>query len=299
MNDAPAKPDVVTYDEANLTEAVLARIGEKTDPRFRAVMQSLVRHLHGFVRETRLTQAEWEQAIGFITRVGKMCDDRRQEVILLSDTLGVSMLVDALAHAGDARATPSTVLGPFHRDGAPRLGNGADLAAGFPGEKLLVDVAVTDLEGRPLPGAAIDVWQASAQGAYDSQMGRDLLPDKHEHALRGTFHADAQGRVHFRTVMPSSYPVPTDGPVGAMLAAMGRHAMRPAHIHFWLRAPGHRPLITHVFVAGDPYLDQDAVFGVKAALVVACAKGTDGVRRMAYSFALAPLQQGPPQGQGK
>lgn len=288
MNDAPTRDTVVTYDAANLTEAVLARIAPGTDPRFHAIMQSLVRHLHGFVRETRLTQTEWERAIGFITSVGKMCDDKRQEVILLSDTLGVSMLVDALAHAGDARATPSTVLGPFHREGAPRLANGADLAAGFPGEKLGVDVTVTDLEGRPLAGTAIDVWQASAQGAYDSQMGRDVLPDENEHALRATFETDVQGRVHFLTVVPSSYPVPTDGPVGAMLAAMGRHAMRPAHIHFWLRAPGHRPLITHVFVAGDPYLDQDAVFGVKAALVADCAAGADGVRRMAYRFVLAP-----------
>lgn len=288
MNDAPAQRDIVSYDAANLTEAVLAGIGPETDPRLRAIMQSLVRHLHGFVLETRLTQAEWQQAIGFITSVGKMCDDRRQEVILLSDTLGVSMLVDALAHAGDARATPSTVLGPFHRQGAPPLANGADLAAGFQGERLLVDVTVTDLEGRALPQAEIDVWQASAQGAYDSQMGRDVLPDENEHALRGTFATDAAGRVHFATVLPSSYPVPTDGPVGAMLAAMGRHAMRPAHIHFWLRAKGHRPLVTHLFVAGDPYLDQDAVFGVKAALVVACAKGADGVRRMAYRFVLAP-----------
>lgn len=288
MNDAPAKRDVVTYDAANLTASVLARIGPHTDPRFRAVMHSLVCHLHDFVRETRLTPAEWETAIGFITKLGQTSDDKRQEVILLSDTLGVSMLVDALAHAGRAGATPSTVLGPFHREGAPRLANGADLAAGFPGEKLLVEISVTDLAGGAVADAEIDVWQASAQGAYDSQMARDVLPDANGHALRATFTTDADGRVQFSTVVPSSYPVPTDGPVGAMLAGMGRHAMRPAHIHCWLRAKAFRPLVTHLFVAGDPYLDEDAVFGVKAALVVDCPRGADGVRRMSYRFVLAP-----------
>lgn len=278
----------ITYTEANLTEAVLARIAPDAEPRFRELMHSLVRHLHGFVIETRLTPAEWQAAIGFLTAVGQKCDAARQETILLSDTLGVSMLVDALAHAADARATPSTVLGPFHREGAPRLPNGADIAAGFPGEALLVEAEVTDLEGRPLAGAEVDVWQASAQGAYDSQMDKATLPEGDEHALRATFTTDAAGRIEFRTVLPASYPVPTDGPVGAMLRAMGRHAMRPAHIHFWLRAPGHRELVTHVFVAGDPYLDQDAVFGVKAALVADCAAGADGVRRLAYRFAIQP-----------
>ncbi len=271
------------FDETTITAAVLARFAATPDPRLRQVMQALVRHLHGFVREVEPTMAEWEAAIAFLTATGQMCDDKRQEFILLSDTLGVSMLVDAINNRLPAGATPSTVLGPFHVQGAAEKPLGATLAAGAAGEPMRVEGRVTSADGTPLPGAELDIWHSDADGLYDVQHGGE--PPE----LRARFRTDAEGRFHFTTIAPTAYPVPTDGPVGAMLEATGRHPMRPAHVHFLVSAPGHRTLVTHVFAAGDPYLDSDAVFGVKDALVREWVRDADGLRALRYDFALAPL----------
>jgi hydroxyquinol 1,2-dioxygenase len=249
--------------EQELTDLVLAKIAAAPDQRFRTVMLSLVAHLHAFVREVGLTQQEWRTAIDFLTATGQKCDDKRQEFILLSDTLGVSMLVDAVNHREQQGATESTVLGPFYVEGAPALPLGADIAAGEPGTPTFVSGRVTDVRGTPIAEAALDVWQTDDDGFYDVQR-----PEKGDSRLRGRFSTDRDGRYRFRTVKPVSYPVPTDGPVGAMLDRLGRHPYRPAHLHVMASAPGYAPVATHVFVAGDPYIDSDAVFGVKPSLIV-------------------------------
>jgi hydroxyquinol 1,2-dioxygenase len=249
--------------ETHLTEAVLARLAGTNDARFKQVMSSLIRHLHSFVREVELSEAEWFAGIQFLTAVGQKCDERRQEFILLSDTLGVSMLVDMINHRTPAGATESTVLGPFYVPDAPELPNGTNLAVNLPGDPALFSGRVLTVDGKPIAGAQLDVWHADAEGFYDVQR-----PNLNEMRLRGKFRTDAQGRFWFWTVKPTEYPVPTDGPVGQMLLKMGRHAYRPAHIHTIVSAPGYEPVTTHVFVAGDRYLDSDAVFGVKDSLVV-------------------------------
>ena len=247
--------------EANMTDAVLAELKEG-DARFKRVMTSLITHLHGFVRDVELTEAEWLEAIKFLTATGHMCDDKRQEFILLSDTLGVSMLVDAINHRKPAGATESTVFGPFYVSGAPELPSGANIAEGVPGEPAFFSGRVTDPAGKPIAGATLDIWGVDGEGWYDVQ-----LPDLEKMRVRGKIKTDAQGRYAFRTVKPVSYAIPTDGPVGRLLQKMGRHPNRPAHVHFMLSAPGFKTVITHVFVAGDPYLDSDAVFGVKNSLI--------------------------------
>jgi hydroxyquinol 1,2-dioxygenase len=249
--------------EQELTELVLSKIAAAPDARFREVMLALVAHLHAFVREVGLSQEEWRTAIDFLTATGQKCDAKRQEFILLSDTLGVSMLVDAVNHRQHRGATESTVLGPFHVEGAPLMPLGADIAAGEPGTPTFLSGQVTDVRGRPLAGALLDVWQTDNDGFYDVQR-----PEKGDLRLRGRFVADQDGRYRFRTVKPVSYPVPTDGPVGAMLNRLGRHPYRPAHLHMIASAPGYAAVATHVFVAGDPYIDSDAVFGVKSSLIV-------------------------------
>ena len=276
----------VTYTDANLTEAVLARIRSDADPRMAEVMTALIRHLHDFVREVKLTPAEWSEGVKFVTELGRWCDDKRQEVILLSDVLGVTMLVDAITHATQENVTETTVLGPFHRENPPVLANGAEIAPGMPGEPLEVAVTIADAQGNPIEGAQVDAWHASPEGQYDSQIGTG-----EEHSMRGRFRSDAQGLVRFRTIAPASYPVPHDGPAGRVLAAMGRGPMRPAHIHFWIKAPGHRDLITHIFSDGDPHLHDDAVFGVKASLIrdleEARRKGEAEHLKLTYAFRLA------------
>jgi hydroxyquinol 1,2-dioxygenase len=261
-------------DEHNITEAVVARLADCKDVRLKQVMASLVRHLHGFVREVRLSEAEWAQAIAFLTATGQQCDDRRQEFILLSDVLGVSMLTVAMNQSRPAGATEATVFGPFHVDDAPRCDHGADIAPGAPGEPLEVDIDVVDLQGRPIAGAEVDTWQADDDGLYDVQ--RPELGATRR--ARGVFYTDAQGKVRFRSVLPTAYPVPTDGPVGQLLLATGRHPWRPAHIHFRIRAPGHATLITHLFRAGDPYLDSDVVFGVRSSLIADFERHAEGGR---------------------
>lgn len=249
-------------DEHTITNAVAARFSNTPDPRLKEMVQSLVRHLHGFVRETEPTFEEWQTAIDFLTRTGHMCSNVRQEFILLSDVLGVSMLVDAINHRQPAGATETTVLGPFHVANMPVSAHGADIASGLPGERLLVEGQVTSTEGEPVSAAVVEVWSADEDGLYDVQR-----TDLDGPALRATFHTDHVGRFHFWTVTPSPYPIPADGPVGELLNATARHPYRPAHIHFMITAPGFQRLVTHIFVDGSPYLDSDAVFGVKASLI--------------------------------
>ncbi|WID99864.1 intradiol ring-cleavage dioxygenase (plasmid) [Bosea vestrisii] len=251
------------FDEFTITDAVLDRVGNATDPRIREISEALVRHLHAFVREIQPTQEEWQKGIEFLTRTGHICDDKRQEFILLSDTLGVSMLVDAINHRLPEGATETTVLGPFYVQEPPERALGADISEGMKGEPLFVSGSVSGSDGKPLVNAAVDVWHSDDDGYYDVQQ-LDALGGL---AMRARFRTDAQGRFHFWTIKPAAYPIPHDGPVGQMLAAQGRHPWRPAHVHFMIDAPGHECLVTHVFVAGDQYLDSDVVFGVKDSLI--------------------------------
>ena len=272
------------FDETSITDAVLERLAATPDPRMRQVAQSLVRHLHAFVRDVEPSFEEWQTAIGFLTRVGQMCDDKRQEFSLLSDTLGVSMLVDAINHRLPEGATPTTVLGPFYVENAPELPLGAEVAQAMKGERLHVSGQVTSAGGAPIAGALVDIWHSDEDGFYDVQR-----PAEENASLRARFRTDAEGRFHFWTLLPTSYPVPDDGPVGDLLRATGRHPMRPAHVHFMIAAPGHETLVTHVFVAGDEYLDSDAVFGVKQALIAEFPKAPEGHRVLKYDFALKAL----------
>lgn len=252
------------FDDKKLTEAVRERFAAAPDPRVRAVLGKVITHLHAFVRDADLTFDEWRTGIDFLTRTGHMSGATRQEFILLSDVLGVSMLVDALNHRERGGATDTTVLGPFYVGEHRVAPHGSDLAGDVPGERIFVDGSVSDAAGRPLAGAEIDVWHAGNDGLYDSQRPGYTLETP---SLRARFLSGADGRFYFRTIVPHSYPVPTDGPVGELLRAGGRHAMRPAHIHFVLRAPGFDELVTHVFIDGDSYLQSDAVFGVKPSLI--------------------------------
>jgi hydroxyquinol 1,2-dioxygenase len=249
--------------EDDITTEVLARFAATPDPRLRRIMLALIEHLHAFVKEVELTEAEWFQAIEILTEAGKMCSDKRQEFILFSDTLGVSMVVDLIGHRKPEGATESTVFGPFHRLGAPDMPPGGNIAhrdtAGTP---TLVSGRVLDLQGKPIAGAVLDVWQTQSNGLYDAQ---DNNPD--ELHMRGKFRTDGDGRYLIRTVRPVNYPIPSDGPVGAMLKATGRHPWRPAHIHFVVMADGYEAVTTHIFDRTDEYLESDAVFAVKDSLI--------------------------------
>jgi hydroxyquinol 1,2-dioxygenase len=251
------------FDENSITQAVLDRVAQASDPRTRQIGLALVRHLHALVKEVEPSMAEWEAAIGFLTRTGQMCDDTRQEFILLSDTLGVSMLVDAINHRDADGATDTTVLGPFYVQDPAVFPLGSNISDGIKGEPLFVSGTVASADGTPLAGAAVDVWHSDADGYYDVQQMDELGGL----AMRARLLADAQGRFHFWTIRPAAYPIPHDGPVGEMLAAQARHPYRPAHVHFMIHADGHDTLVTHVFVAGDRYLDSDVVFGVKDSLI--------------------------------
>jgi hydroxyquinol 1,2-dioxygenase len=249
--------------EDDITAEVLARFSETPDPRLREITLSLIKHLHSFVKEVQLTEAEWFQAIEILTEAGKMCSDKRQEFILFSDTLGVSMVVDLLDHRKPDGATESTVFGPFHRLGAPEMPPGGNIAhRDRSGTPTLVTGQVLDMEGKPIAGAVLDIWQAQTNGLYDSQ-DKDL-DGLH---MRGKFRTDSGGRYLIRTVVPVHYPIPSDGPVGRMLKATGRHPWRPAHIHFVVSAEGYEPVTTHIFDRTDPYLQTDAVFAVKDSLI--------------------------------
>jgi protocatechuate 3,4-dioxygenase beta subunit len=260
--------------EDDITAEALQRFAGTQDPRLRQIILGLIRHLHDFVKEVELTEAEWFQAIGILTEAGRMCSDKRQEFILFSDTLGVSMVVDLLSHRKPDGATESTVFGPFHRLGAPELPAGGNIAhLDKKGTPTLVSGRVLDLDGKPIAGALLDVWQAQSSGLYDSQ--DESLSELH---MRGKFRTDAEGRYLVRTVRPVHYPIPSDGPVGRMLRATGRHPWRPAHIHFVVSAEGYEPVTTHIFDRTDEYLESDAVFAVKDSLICdfACHEKADG-----------------------
>jgi hydroxyquinol 1,2-dioxygenase len=276
------------------TQTVLASLQNAPDARLREILLSLVRLLHDFVEEVGLTEAEWAQGIHFLTRAGQICTDKRQELILLSDTLGVSMLVDAINHPSSGGCTENTVFGPFHVEGSPERPFGADIRGGLAGELTHVLGRVLSTGGRPLADATIEVWQVRPDMLYDVQD-----PETPGMQLRATFRTGIDGAYSFWTLKPVSYPIPCDGPAGELLKASGRHPWRPAHIHFRIRAPGHRAVVTHLFVAGDEYLRSDAVFGVKDSLVVefrerqAAAKNapadvTTGHLEVEYDFVLTP-----------
>ena len=249
--------------EDTLTEAVVARLEGVRDARFKQLMTSLIRHVHAFAREVRLTEEEWFEAIKFLTAVGQKCDEKRQEYILLSDVLGLSMMTVAITHPAEPGATEATVLGPFFAHGAPEVEYGGDMTANatLKGEPTWCTGRVLSVDGKPIPDATLDIWQAKADGVYDVQDPGAPFE------LRGRARTNREGRFAFRTYKPAFYSIPTDGPVGVLMEAMKRHPMRPAHMHAIVGAQGHQPVITHVFVEGDPYLDSDAVFAVKDSLI--------------------------------
>jgi hydroxyquinol 1,2-dioxygenase len=248
--------------EDNITDLAVDRWATAQDPRTAEVLSALVRHLHDFAREVRLTEPEWMDGIQWLTRTGQISDQKRQEFILASDVLGLSMLVVQMNHRFDDRATPATVLGPFFIEGSPELDYGADMSVGVEGEPLYVHGVVRDLDGNPVPGALLDVWQADPQGAYEAQLEVD------EARLRGRFRSRDDGTYCVRTVAPMGYEIPMDGPVGDLISRTAISEYRPAHVHFLVNAPGFEPLVTHLFQEGAPYLDTDVVFGTKQPLVV-------------------------------
>ncbi|MFQ8430662.1 intradiol ring-cleavage dioxygenase [Amaricoccus sp. W119] len=251
------------FTEEGSVEAVNARMGQNVSPRLATVMASLVKHLHAFAKEVELTQAEWDYGIDFLTRTGQICSGERQEFILLSDTLGLSMLVDAINNRRPTGATENTVFGPFHVEDAPIREHGATISLDGKGESCLFEGRVTDLDGQPIEGATVDVWSDNADGFYDVQQP-GIQPKWNN---RGRFVTGPDGRYSFVGIKPVSYPIPDDGPVGQMLGHLGRHPYRPAHMHYLVTAPGFQKIVTHTFVGEDPYLESDTVFGVKQTLV--------------------------------
>lgn len=280
--------------DEDLTRAVLASFDDSGSERFREIVQSLVKHLHAFVKNVELTEDEWFRGIDFLTRTGHITDDRRQEFVLLSDVLGVSMLVIGINNRKSAEATESTVFGPFFVEDSPRYANGDDIANGAPGEPCFMQGRVLSVGGEPIPDARIEVWQADDEGFYDVQ-----YDDLSEARGRGHLYSDEEGRYYFWSVRPEAYPIPDDGPVGELLGAGNRSPMRPAHVHFMVKAPGYETLITHVFDEEDRHLDSDAVFGVKESLITSFERhepgaASDGTNMdvpfytMNYDIVLAP-----------
>jgi hydroxyquinol 1,2-dioxygenase len=257
--------------EADITARVLASFAAGEDERLKAVMGSLVTHLHAFMREARVTEAEWRQAIAFLTEAGEITDDKRQEFVLASDVLGASMQMITINNEAFANATEATVLGPFFVDGAPLIENGADISFGAGGEPCWVEGTVIDTDGQPVPGARLEVWEADDDGFYDVQKdGGERL------SARAHLFSDELGAFRFWGLTPTPYPIPHDGPVGRLLGAAGRSPYRAPHLHFLVSALGRRTLITHIFVAGDPLLDSDAVFGVRDSLIRDFARQAPG-----------------------
>lgn len=272
--------------EENVTEAVISQLSNCKDPRLQEVMTSLVKHLHGWVREIQPTEEEWLKGIEFLTATGQKCTEERQEFILLSDTLGVSILVDAINHRAPKGATESSVLGPFYVEDAPmETGEDVDLVRNeLGGEPLLFTGKVTGPDGAPIEGAVLDIWQTAGNGLYSNQ---EETQDKYN--MRGRIKTDKDGNYRFRTCRPRAYEIPTDGPVGAMVKSVGRHCYRPAHVHFIVTAEGYEPVTTMIFADDDPYIDSDVVFAVKNSLVVKMDKAADGnVYTAEYDFGLKP-----------
>ena len=270
-------------NQDTITQSVIARFADTPDPRLKQIMISLVQHLHAFARDVKLTEAEWFRGIDFLTRVGHITDDKRQEFILLSDVLGLSMLTVAMNNQKPAGCTEATVFGPFHVEGAPEVELGGDVANGAKGTPCLVRGTVRGLDGEPVPGARLDVWQSDDDGLYDVQ--HEGLAQAQ---ARGIVTADGEGRFHFRSIVAVPYAIPHDGPVGEMLAATRRHPWRPAHLHFMVMAPGYETLITHVFRSDSEYLDSDAVFGVRESLVCDWVLQEDGSYLLDFDFVLNP-----------
>lgn len=269
-----------------LTQAVLDSFSPSTEPRLREILQVVTTHLHSAIRELQLTPGELNAAIDFLTDVGHKCDDTRQEMVLLSDVLGISMLVETLNDSDDEHVTEATVLGPFHMTESPRrdLGDKINLLQG--GDPAYISGRVTDPNGTPIMGAEVDVWQCNEEGFYDVQQP-DVQPAGNG---RGIFATDADGNFRFRSIVPNHYPIPDDGPVGKLLGLTGRHPYRPAHIHFMVNAPGFRELTTHIFVADSPYIDSDTVFAVRGSLVVPFTAVDDAGRASEIGL-VAPFHQ--------
>jgi len=272
-------------NQDNITQAVIASFAEGGSPRLKQIMTSLVQHLHAFARDVKLTEEEWFQGIEFLTQCGHITDAKRQEFILLSDVLGLSMLTVAMNNEKPRGCTESTVFGPFHVEGAPRYGLGDDIANGAKGTPCLVRGTVRDIAGKAIPGAELDVWQSDDEGLYDVQHeGLDQAQ------ARGILKADGDGKFFFRSILAVPYAIPHDGPVGRMLEATGRHPWRPAHLHFMVKAPGYETLVTHVFRDNSDYLDSDAVFGVRQSLVCEWKEQVDGTYLLEYDFVLNRLR---------
>lgn len=260
MTDNAVDPEQAKREQ-DLVETVVASFESATDPRLKHVLQALTRHLHAFVREVRLTEEEWQAAIAFLTEVGHITDDRRQEFILLSDIFGISMQTVAVNNPVYEHATEATVFGPFFTEEAPLVHPGGDISGGANGEPCWVEGSVVDVTGAPIAGARVEVWEADEDGFYDVQYGDDRV------AGRGHLFTEDDGGFRFWGLTPTPYPIPNDGPVGALLDTVGRSPMRASHLHFMVTAPGYRTLVTHIFVRGDELLASDSVFGVKESLV--------------------------------
>lgn len=272
-------------NQDNITQAVIARFAATPDVRLKEIMTSLVQHLHGFAREVKLTEGEWENGIDFLTRTGNITNDKRQEFILLSDTLGLSMLTVAMNNDKPAGCTEATVFGPFHVEGSPQYALGDDISNGAKGAPCFVRGRVVGIGGEAVPDATMDVWQSDDDGMYDVQhVGLGHAQN------RGVFHTDTEGMFHFQSTLAVAYPIPHDGPVGQMLAATNNHPWRPAHLHFRIKAKGYETLVTHVFRNDDQYLDSDVVFGVRQSLVADWTQRSDGSYVLEYDFVLNPTE---------
>jgi hydroxyquinol 1,2-dioxygenase len=260
--------------EQTITEVVQQTFDTSTDERFRQLFVCLVQHLHDFAREVRLTGDEWFTAIDFLERVGKISSPTRQEFVLLSDILGLSMLLDKInQHIGES-ATDSALLGPFYVEGRPTAANGADISDGVTGTPMFVSARIIDEQGRPVAGAHVDTWHCDGDGFYDVQQTEKLHDQL---AMRALLTTDDDGRFWYRSIKPRYYPVPTDGPCGEILRAANRSPMRPQHVHFWIQADGYQPLITQVFLRGDPYIDCDAAFAAQHSLQADFVRHEPGV----------------------